>query len=101
MIVGTIFLHMKHLSNCLYDNLHSNENTFYSSIVLIILAGLPPTTTLLGTSFVTTAPDAITALSPIEIPGLIIAPRQPKRCYLSLQVFHILCQSSVPPVTDE
>src|SRR5699024_5299553 len=44
------------------------------SISLIILAGLPPTTTLLGTAFVTTAPDAITALFPIVIPGLIIAP---------------------------
>ncbi|EAL16961.1 hypothetical protein protein [Bacillus cereus G9241] len=50
------------------------KNDFYKSIVLITLAGLPPTTTLLGTSFVTTAPEAITALSPIETPGLIIAP---------------------------
>ncbi|KYD03962.1 hypothetical protein B4144_4245 [Bacillus atrophaeus] len=33
------------------------------------LAGLPPTTVLSGTSFITTAPDAVTALCPkvIEI----------------------------------
>ena len=46
MIVRTIFLHMKHLSHCLYDNLRTVENALYSSIVLITLAGLPPTTTL-------------------------------------------------------
>lgn len=78
------------------------KNAFYKSIVLITLAGLPPTTTLLGTSFVTTAPEAITALSPIETPGLIIAPRQPKHCYQSLQASHILCQNSaLPGVKDE
>ena len=89
---------MKHLSHFLYDTTSvyscTHKNDFYKSIVLITLAGLPPTTTLLGTSFVTTAPEAITALSPIEIPWLIIAPRQPKRCYQSLQAFHILYQNS-------
>ena len=45
----------------------------YYFIFLMILAGFPPTTTLSGTSFVTTAPDAMTALSPIVTPGLIIA----------------------------
>ena len=72
---------MKHLSHFLYDTTSvyscTHKNDFYKSIVLITLAGLPPTTTLLGTSFVTTAPEAITALSPIEIPGLIIAPPNP------------------------
>lgn len=72
---------MKHLSHFLYDTTSvyscTHKNDFYKSIVLITLAGLPPTTTLLGTSFVTTAPEAITALSPIEIPGLIIAPAYP------------------------
>lgn len=32
-------------------------------------AGFPPTTVLGGTSFVTTAPDAITEFSPTETPG--------------------------------
>lgn len=40
----------------------------------MIFAGFPPTTTFAGTLFVTTAPDAMTALSPIVTPGLIIAP---------------------------
>lgn len=92
---------MKHLSNCLYDNLYSNENTFYSSIVLITLAGLPPTTTLLGTSFVTTAPEAITALSPIETPGLIIAPPPTQTLLPIFTGFHTLYQNSaLPDVKD-
>ncbi|MBG9792475.1 hypothetical protein ABD76_08170 [Paenibacillus dendritiformis] len=36
-------------------------------------AGLPPPTTLSGTSFVTTAPDATTTLLPIVTPGLMTA----------------------------
>ena len=36
------------------------------------LAGHPPTTVLAGTSLVTTDPDAMTALSPMVTPGLII-----------------------------
>ena len=32
-------------------------------------AGFPPTTTLLGTSLVTTEPEATTTLSPIVTPG--------------------------------
>lgn len=39
----------------------------------MIFAGFPPTTTLLGTSLVTTEPDAITTLSPIDTPGFITA----------------------------
>src|SRR4051812_29610738 len=37
-------------------------------IVLIIFAGIPPTTVLSGTSLETTAPAAITAFSPIVTP---------------------------------
>ena len=40
-------------------------------ICLIIFAGFPPTTTLAGTSFTTTAPAATTELSPIVTPGAI------------------------------
>lgn len=36
-------------------------------------AGFPPTTTLSGTSRMTTAPDATTTLFPIVTPGLITA----------------------------
>ena len=90
---------MKHLSHCLYDTTpvysYTHENDFYKSIVLITLAGLPPTTTLLGTSFVTTAPEVITALSPIETPGLIIAPPPTQTLLPILLVFHILYQSFV------
>ncbi len=39
----------------------------------MICAGLPPTTVQAGTSLVTTAPDAMTALSPMVTPGLITA----------------------------
>jgi hypothetical protein len=39
----------------------------------MILAGFPPTTTLSGTSFVTTAPDAMTTLLPMLTPGFITA----------------------------
>lgn len=39
---------------------------FYSC--LMTLAGLPPTTQLAGTSLVTTAPEATTALSPMVTP---------------------------------
>ena len=61
-----------------------------------------PTTTLLSTSFVTTAPEAITALSPIEIPGLIIAPPPTQTLLPILQAFHILYQNSaLPGVKDE
>src|SRR5699024_9643347 len=45
----------------------------YTPISLITRAGFPPTTTFAGTFFVTTAPDAITALSPTVTPGLITA----------------------------
>lgn len=38
------------------------------------LAGFPPTSVLATTSLVTTEPEAMTALSPIVTPGLIIAP---------------------------
>lgn len=43
----------------------------YSSMVEIILAGFPPTTTLLGTDFVTTEPAATNDPSPIVMPGII------------------------------
>ena len=39
----------------------------------MILAGYPPTTVSAGTSFVTTEPPAITALSPICTPGIMLA----------------------------
>ena len=39
----------------------------------MIFAGFPPTTAQSGTSFVTTAPEATTALFPIVIPGLMMA----------------------------
>ena len=39
----------------------------------ITLAGLPPTTVLGSTSFVTTAPPATTAFSPMVTPGIIQA----------------------------
>lgn len=39
----------------------------------MICAGLPPTTVLAGTSLVTTAPEAMTAISPMVTPGLITA----------------------------
>ena len=42
--------------------------------VLMILAGLPPTTALSGTSLVTTAPAATTALRPMVTPGQMMAP---------------------------
>jgi hypothetical protein len=52
----------------------SGMGFFYSiSMFLMILAGFPPTTTLHGTSFVTTDPEAMTALSPIVTPGLMTA----------------------------
>ena len=38
---------------------------YLASIILMIRAGFPPTTAFSGTSFVTTAPAAITALFPI------------------------------------
>ena len=44
------------------------------SIFLITFAGLPPTTTLSGTSFVTTAPAATTAFLPMVTPGQMMAP---------------------------
>ncbi len=56
----------------MYTDEEGTSFKYYFSF-FIIFAGFPPTTTLLGTSFVTTAPDAITALSPIVTPGLIIA----------------------------
>lgn len=46
---------------------------FIPSIYLMIFAGFPPITTQSGTSFVTTAPEATTALFPIVIPGLMMA----------------------------
>lgn len=39
---------------------------------LMTLAGTPPTTTLSGTSFVTTAPAAMTTLFPMVKPGKIV-----------------------------
>lgn len=42
-------------------------------IVLMTLAGTPATTVLAGTSLVTTAPAAITALSPTVTPDRIVA----------------------------
>ena len=47
---------------------------FFPSSILITLAGLPPTIAFAGTSFVTTAPPATTAFSPIVTPGIIEAP---------------------------
>lgn len=45
---------------------------YFWSIGLIILAGVPPTKVLAGTSFVTTEPAAITAPSPTVTPGQIV-----------------------------
>lgn len=45
----------------------------YSDKDSITLAGPPPTTELAGTLWVTTTPHAITELSPITTPGIIIA----------------------------
>lgn len=46
----------------------------YSVIILLmILAGTPPTTVLAATSFVTTAPAAITALLPMVTPCSMVA----------------------------
>lgn len=58
---------IKHLG-LIYESLLN----LYSSC-LMMQAGLPPTTTLSGPSLVTTAPLATTTLSPIVIPGLIMA----------------------------
>lgn len=40
---------------------------------LMTLAGFPPTTVFSSTSFVTTVPPAITALSPMVTPGMMLA----------------------------
>ena len=50
-----------------YDDAFLNEVSF-----LISLAGTPPTRELSGTSFVTTAPAAITTLLPMVIPGRMV-----------------------------
>ena len=42
------------------------RSDFYYSIILISLAGLPPTMALAGTSLVTTAAAATTAFSPTD-----------------------------------
>lgn len=52
---------------CIYDANNGQR-------VLMILAGLPPTTALSGTSLVTTAPAATTALRPMVTPGQMMAP---------------------------
>lgn len=61
-------------------------------------AGLPPTTTLFGTSLVTTAPLATTTLSPIVIPGLIMA--RPPIQTLSPIVTGLPKSSSIRPDSD-
>lgn len=55
-------------------NLATLHLQLYSGAIdLMNFAGTPPTMTFGGTSFVTTAPAAITALSPIITPGRIVA----------------------------
>ena len=52
--------------------------------ILITFAGQPPTTALVGTSFVTTAPAATMAFSPTVTPGQITA-RAPIHAPLSME----------------
>ena len=55
------------------------------SIVLMILAGIPPTIVLSGTSLLTTAPAATTEFSPIVMPGNIVAPA-PIHAFLFMRI---------------
>ena len=48
------------------------HNHNYFPLFPITFAGMPPTIVNAGTSFVTTAPDATMAPSPILMPGRII-----------------------------
>ena len=61
------------------------------SIFLITFAGLPPTTTLSGTSFVTTAPAATTAFLPMVTPQKL---RTTADKLLSSGVNHIIWHGS-------
>lgn len=54
-----------HYFPVLYAKRQKNSLQNYDYKVLIILAGAPATTTLEGTSFVTTLPAPITTLSPM------------------------------------
>ena len=63
---GAVCLHLTDVGVCLV--------ILYTSIFLITFAGLPPTTTLSGTSFVTTLPAATTAFLPMVTPGQMMAP---------------------------
>ncbi len=54
----------KKKSKSLFIRVYSPD--FNSPRYFMIFAGFPPTTTFAGTLFVTTAPDAMTALSPIH-----------------------------------
>ena len=55
-------------------------------MVLISFAGTPPTTVIFGTSFVTTAPAAITAQLPIVTPGKTVA-FEPIQTFLPIVIF--------------
>lgn len=83
---------IKHLG-LIYESLLN----LYSSC-LMMQAGLPPTTTLSGPSLVTTAPLATTTLSPIAIPGLIMA--RPPIQTLSPIVTGLPKSSSIRPDSD-
>lgn len=54
-------------------NVRSILFIFLYYIVFMNFAGTPPTTVFSGTSFVTTAPAAMTALSPMVTPCSIVA----------------------------
>ena len=57
-----------------HSDFNKREIVSSSNLYLIIFAGTPPTIAYGGTSFVTTAPLAITAPSPTEMPCKIITP---------------------------
>jgi len=57
----------------LYDAEHMRDMPVYVSIFLMSLAGMPPTIVFGATSFVTTAPAATTAPSPMVTPASTVA----------------------------
>ena len=61
-------------SGLFFVNAERSAVYMFGSMVLSLFAGIPATTVLAGTFFVTTEPAPTTALSPIVIPGTTVAP---------------------------